>query len=117
MFNSGCSGDLLEAEESRFSRVSPLRVDLPSSCISVSMCKMYLSRILGSYNSQEVLEESQMQWVGPLLMYNPVARMMLAKVLYSDEEESSPVPYIPTFYQECKAVQECRQAEVSLPLA
>ena len=76
---------------------------------------MYLSCILGSYN-QEHLDECQMQWVGPLLMYDPVARMRLAEVLYTDEEPSCPGPYIPTFYQECKAVQESRHAEVSLPV-
>ena len=67
--SSSYSGDLVTAVEQSWRKHKPsVSVNLPPGCVTLPIYKLYLGRILKSYNEAE--NESNKNGSGPLLMYS-----------------------------------------------
>lgn len=73
----------------------------PVGAISLSLFKLYLSRILGSIPEDLELNEEETVKYGPLLLYKKEPRLQIAKILSAlSSKLGKPAPYIPVYYKE-----------------
>ena len=83
-------------------------VQVPQGAISMNIFKMYLARVLGK------CDQTTDELSGPLLLYYHESRTQVSNVLLATPDLGSPMPYIPTFYQECSSVKLEENSEVGV---
>ena len=81
-------------------------MQIPSGVLSLNVFKLYLSKILGQYDSSKGSTDSD-----PLMLYDQFPRNEIGVVL-TTKIGSPPGPFIPKFYMDCPFIRIDSDCEV-----